>query len=145
MTRDSAGKSGAGMVVPVMIQVSTQSSPPEACHARVVIFPDGCVDDSDPVVGELAAVPAAPPGLLQCLQKVRDPRKRRGVRHPITGVLAVALAATLAGAQSFLGIAEWAADAGPGELTALGLAGWCRVNPRSAAVCSAWTPAVWTG
>jgi len=29
------------MAVPVMIQVSTQSSPPEACHARVVIFPDG--------------------------------------------------------------------------------------------------------
>ncbi len=81
------------------------------------------VDDSDPVLGELGQVPAAPPGLLQCLQKVTDPRKRRGVRHPITGVLAVALAATLAGAQSFLGIAEWAADAGPGELTAFGLGG----------------------
>jgi len=132
------------MAVPVMIQVSTQSSPPEACHARS--SPTAVlVDDSDPVLGELAAVPAAPSGLWQCQQKVTDPRKRRGVRHPITGVFAVALAATLAGAQSFLGIAEWAADAGPGELTALGLAGWCRVNPRSAAVCSAWTPAVWTG
>ena len=81
------------------------------------------VDDSDPELGELAAVPAAPPGLWECLQKVTDPRKRRGVRHPITGVLAMALAATLAGAQSFLGIAEWAADAGPGELAALGLRG----------------------
>ena len=79
------------------------------------------VDESDPELGELVAVPATPPGLLQCLQKVADPRKRRGVRHPITGVLAVALAATLAGARSFLGIAEWAADAGPGELTAFGL------------------------
>ena len=39
------------------------------------------VDDSDPVLGELAAVPAAPAGLLQCLAKVTDPRKRRGVRH----------------------------------------------------------------
>jgi len=81
------------------------------------------VDDSDPELGELGQVPAAPPGLWQCLQKVTDPRKRRGLRHPITGVLAVALAATLAGAQSFLGIAEWAADAGPGELTAFGLGG----------------------
>ncbi len=81
------------------------------------------VDDSDPVLGELGQVPAAPPGLLQCLQKVTDPRKRRGVRHPITGVLAVALAATLAGAQSFLGIAEWATGAGAGELAALGLGG----------------------
>ena len=79
------------------------------------------VDDSDPELGELGQVPAAPPGLLECLQKVKDPRKRRGVRHPITGVLAVALSATLAGAESFLAIAEWAADAGPGELTALGL------------------------
>jgi len=35
----------------------------------------------------------------------------------------VALAATLAGAQSFRAVAEWAADAGPGELTALGLGG----------------------
>jgi len=81
------------------------------------------VDDSDPELGELGQVPAAPPGLWQCLAKVTDPRKRRGVRHPITGVLALALAATLAGAQSFLGIAEWAADAGAGELAALGLGG----------------------
>jgi len=46
------------------------------------------VDDSDPELGELAAIPAAPPGLWECLQKVTDPRKRRGVRRPITGVLA---------------------------------------------------------
>jgi len=58
------------------------------------------VDDSDPELGELGQVPAAPPGLWQCLQKVTDLRKRRGLRHPITGVLAVALAATLAGASA---------------------------------------------
>jgi len=79
------------------------------------------VDDSDLELGEWGQVPAAPPGLWECWEKVADPRKRRGVRHPITGVLAEALAATLAGAQSFLGIAEWAADAGPGEFTAFGL------------------------
>ncbi len=60
-----------------------------------------------PELGELAAIPAAPPGLWECLQKMTDPRKRRGVRHRITGVLAMA----------------WAADAGPGELAALGLRG----------------------
>jgi hypothetical protein len=38
------------------------------------------VDDSDPVLGELSEVPAAPAGLLACLAKVTDPRKRRGVR-----------------------------------------------------------------
>ncbi len=67
------------------------------------------VDDSDPVLGELAEVPAAPAGLLECFAKVTDPRKRRGVRHSI---VALALAATLAGAQSFVAIGEWVADAG---------------------------------
>ena len=62
------------------------------------------VDDSDPLVGELADVPAAPAGLLQTLQRVPDPRKPRGVRHRLTTVLAVALGATLAGAQSFVAI-----------------------------------------
>jgi len=79
------------------------------------------VDDSDPELGELAEVPAAPAGLWECLQQVVDPRERRGVRHSISGIVAVALAATLAGAQSFVGIAEWAADAGHTEMAALGI------------------------
>ena len=79
------------------------------------------VDDSDPLVGELADVPAAPAGLLQTLQRVPDPRKPRGVRHRLTTVLAVALGATLAGAQSFVAIAEWAADAAPEVLARLGV------------------------
>ena len=81
------------------------------------------VDDSDPLVGELADVPAAPAGLLQTLQRVPDPRKPRGVRHRLTTVLAVALGATLAGAQSFVAIAEWAADAAPEVLARLGVGG----------------------
>jgi hypothetical protein len=81
------------------------------------------VDDSDPLVGELADVPAAPAGLLQTLQRVPDPRKPRGVRHRLTTVLAVALGATLAGAQSFVAIAEWAADAAPDVLARLGVGG----------------------
>jgi len=79
------------------------------------------VDDSDPVLGELAEVPAAPAGLLECLAKVSDPRKRRGVRHSITAIVALALAATLAGAQSFVAIGEWVADAGDADLAALGI------------------------
>jgi len=76
---------------------------------------------ADPVLGELAAVPAAPAGLLQCLAKVTDPRKRRGVRHPITGIVALALAATLAGAQSFVAIGEWVVDTEEADLAALGI------------------------
>jgi len=52
---------------------------------------------------------------------VTDPRKRRGVRHSITAIVAVALAATLAGAQSFVTIGEWVADAGDADLAALGI------------------------
>src|ERR1035437_2853951 len=69
-------------------------------------------NDDDSMLGELGEIPAAPAGLWECLQKVADPRKRRGVRHPITGIIALALAATLAGAQSFEAIGERVADAG---------------------------------
>ncbi len=57
------------------------------------------------------------------LAQVPDPRQPRGVRHRLDGVLAVALAATLAGADSYTAIAEWVADAAPAELGALGVAG----------------------
>lgn len=81
------------------------------------------VDDSDPLLGELADVPAAPAGLLELIAKVPDPRKPRGKRHGLAGVLAIALAATLAGARSFVAIAEWATDAAPGVLARLGVTG----------------------
>ena len=81
------------------------------------------VDDSDPLLGELADVPPAPDGLLELIAKVPDPRKARGKRHPLAGVLAIALAATVAGARSFVTIAEWAADAAPGVLARLGVTG----------------------
>ena len=79
------------------------------------------VDDSDPLLGELAEVPAAPAGLLQTLAQVPDPRKPRGIRHGLPAVLAVALAAVVAGSRSFVAIAEWAADASPEVLSQLGM------------------------
>ena len=82
------------------------------------------VDDSpDPLLGELAEVPPAPDGLLELLAQVADPRKRRGIRHGLTGVLAMALSAVITGAQSFVAIAEWAADASPEALARLGVTG----------------------
>ena len=81
------------------------------------------VDDSDPLLGELRDVPAAPEGLLQLIARVPDPRKARGIRHRLPGVLAIALAATLAGARSFVAISEWAVDAAPEVLARLGLTG----------------------
>jgi predicted transposase YbfD/YdcC len=79
------------------------------------------VDDSDPLLGELADVPAAPDGLLELIARVPDPRKPRGIRHALPGVLGIALTATLAGARSFVAIAEWAADATPAVLARLGV------------------------
>ena len=96
------------------------------------------VDDSDPVLGELAEVPAAPAGLLECLAKVSDPRKHRGVRHSITAIVALALAATLAGAQSFVAIGEWWLTPGTPTLRRWASGTSCRASPRSDAACSAW-------
>src|SRR5512142_823280 len=58
--------------------------------------------------------------LLVLLAQVPDPRKRRGRRHPLAGLLAVGIAAVSAGSKSFAAIGQWAADAGPEVLAVLG-------------------------
>lgn len=47
-------------------------------------------------------------GLIDLLHTVVDPRKRRGVRHSVVSVVAIAVCAALSGARSFCAIAEWA-------------------------------------
>ena len=58
--------------------------------------------------------------LLELLALVPDPRKRRGIRHSVAAVLAVAAAAVLAGAKSVLAVGEWAGEAPQVVLGALG-------------------------
>jgi predicted transposase YbfD/YdcC len=58
--------------------------------------------------------------LLDLLSQVPDQRKERGRRHPLAGLLAVGIAAVIAGSRSFAAIGQWAADAGPDVLAALG-------------------------
>src|ERR1700691_2539898 len=60
--------------------------------------------------------------LLDLLAQVPDPRKRRGRRHPLAGLLAVGIAAVIAGSRSFAAIGQWAADAGADVLAELGAA-----------------------
>ncbi len=76
-----------------------------------------------------AAQRLAPPAVLapdQCrdllgyLAQITDPRHRRGRRHPLVGVLGVAVCAVLAGARSLAAIGEWANDAPGQDLAALG-------------------------
>jgi hypothetical protein len=60
--------------------------------------------------------------LLDLLAQVPDPRKKRGRRHPLAGLLAVGIAAVIAGSRSFAAIGQWAAEAGPEVLAGLGAA-----------------------
>ena len=60
--------------------------------------------------------------LLDLLAQVPDPRKRRGRRHALAGLLAVGIAAVVAGSRSFAAIGQWAADAGTEVLAVLGAA-----------------------
>jgi predicted transposase YbfD/YdcC len=60
--------------------------------------------------------------LLDLLAQVPDPRKRRGRRHALAGLLAVGIAAVIAGSRSFAAIGQWAADAGADVLAGLGAA-----------------------
>jgi hypothetical protein len=60
--------------------------------------------------------------LLDLLSQVPDPRKRHGRRHSLAGLLAVGIAAVIAGSRSFAAIGQWAADAGPEVLAELGAA-----------------------
>ncbi len=57
------------------------------------------------------------------LAKVADPRCRRGVRYRLAVILGLAVCAVLAGARSFIAIAEWAADADQDTLRGLGVTG----------------------
>jgi predicted transposase YbfD/YdcC len=58
--------------------------------------------------------------LLDLLARVPDPRKKRGRRHSLAGLLAVGIAAVIAGSRSFAAIGQWAAEAGPEVLARLG-------------------------
>jgi len=63
---------------------------------------------------------ASASALLSLLESVPDPRRARGIRHQLSGILAVGIAAVAAGARSFAAIGQWAADAEQDLLAALG-------------------------
>jgi DDE_Tnp_1-associated len=82
-----------------------------------------CHEDARPLMTSSSMPDAARTRyLLDLLSQVPDPRKRRGRRHALAGLLAVGIAAVIAGSKSFAAIGQWAGDAGPDVLTALGAA-----------------------
>lgn len=58
--------------------------------------------------------------LIRVLMSLPDSRKRRGIRHDQTAVLALAICAVLGGAKSYVAMAEWAKRCEQGQLRRLG-------------------------
>lgn len=71
--------------------------------------------------GPLVAGDDVPEDLLAALRAITDPRCRRGVRHQLVVVLSVAVCAVLAGARSYVAIAEWGHDLPAEVRTRLGI------------------------
>jgi hypothetical protein len=59
-------------------------------------------------------------GLIELLRTVTDPRKPRGVRHPVVAIVALAVCACLAGARSFEAITQWTRELSRDALWRLG-------------------------
>ena len=85
------------------------SSPIDLLAARIGSATDGVMGAEEPA------------DLVAALATVPDPRSRRGIRHRLVSVLALAVCAVLAGARSYVGIAEWAHDLPLGVRIRLGL------------------------
>jgi predicted transposase YbfD/YdcC len=76
---------------------------------------------TDSLVAELEkADAAATRSLIAALATVPDPRRLRGRRHELTGMLAIGACACLTGATSYVAIGEWATAQGQAVLDCLG-------------------------
>ena len=71
-----------------------------------IVLPNRPAGASRPVV----VTDGEHPGLLIALTAVPDPRDTRGRRYPLVSMLAVAVCAVLAGATTFVAIADWVRD-----------------------------------
>lgn len=80
-----------------------------ACPSLPIPLGDVC-DGPAQAGPDWAAADRWGPDLLVTLSRVPDPRDSRGVRHRLVTVLAAAVCAVLAGARSYVAIAEWAHD-----------------------------------
>lgn len=55
---------------------------------------------------------SSPLSLLEVLSEIPDPRQRRGIRHPLSAILGLAVVAMLAGCKSYQAIAQFGRDKG---------------------------------
>jgi hypothetical protein len=64
--------------------------------------------------------------LIEILKSLPDPRKKRGTRHRIISIMAIAICAVLCGARSYTAIAEWAQHRTQNQLRRL----WSRYDEK---------------
>ena len=64
--------------------------------------------------------------LIEVLKSIPDPRKKRGKRHRIISIMAIAICAVLCGARSYTAIAEWAQHRTQNQLRRL----WSRYDDK---------------
>jgi len=97
---------------------------PDAVAALTAPFPPPCpslAEEEDSGMLDANRLPLeGADGLMDLLQAVPDPRHRRGVRHPVRTVVALAVCAAVAGARSFTAIAQWAQGLSAEALRRLG-------------------------
>jgi len=101
-------------------------------------------DQSVTAAQVLSPGPAVPVSLWDWLARLPDRRDPRGVRFTLACVIAVAIAARLAGCDSFTAIGEWAASRPQRVLKALGCPLSRRagsMSPRRRRRCGGWPPA----
>lgn len=72
------------------------------------------------LASEQLAKVVSPRSLAEALADVPDPRKSRGKRHELAGILALAVCAMLCGSRSLYAIAQWGRDHGPFMAETLG-------------------------
>ena len=94
---------GVGLVVTMGVLTPFAATEPHA------------VMSSSPTIGS-ACIP-----LIEVFATVPDTRARRGVRHDLAVVLALAAAAVLSGSRSLLSMGEWVLDADREALSRLGI------------------------
>jgi hypothetical protein len=95
---------------------------PGAVAALTAPFPPPCAGSREdaPMLDANRLPLEGSGGLMDLLRSVPDPRHRRGVRHPVRTVVALAICAAVAGARSFTAIAQWAQGLSAEALRRLG-------------------------
>src|SRR5664279_5544365 len=131
---------GVGMALVMIMKVLTPSAHREGPCPMSSSPTLTVVDQFDE--DEFPDIPAAPAALLAALNTVPDPRKARGLRHGLPGILAIAACAVIAG-----GARLWPSPNGPPRRPRprwrnSGSPLRCPANPHSGAPSTKSTPTV---